>query len=526
MALAATEGEAEDLAIDALPDELLMRCFNALPLRDRAVAACVSTDWRFALASPLAWRDLDFSLGTSHGGCRVTPVTEAAFYSCCRRAQGQMRTLNLAQQGVNLRPSSLLNVLRMNHHLRIVRATELRFPWSGAQIQAALTMAKEMHTLESKAYLTVEGGETSASLLAAIKSGRFECKELHVAGRIRVDALAALADAMAGGSRLRMLHLAFSDVNDDGAAVLGRGLAAARGLRSLNLRANNISAVGARTLATALSTNAGLESLVLGSNRVGDEGMASFAAALKKNTSLVFLDVSGNSITEDGALSLASSLLANTTLQHINLDFNSIGATGVAALAAVLPRCGVTSLDLEWNGIRCAGATCLAYTISLPGSRIRRLGLASNGICAGGATICAGALRNNRSLEELILNNNPRMGPDGVGCLAAALAAEACSLKRLELAGCCIDEATMFIVAASLSLSRLEALNIGENATVGSAATVALAHAVRRNETIRELSFSIVPQSEELGHVAEVTLLREANSAWRGVPSSKVHLFH
>ena len=77
---------------DALPLAALRVLFLALPMDERARAACVCRSWRAFLADPSLWHVLDL---TPAGGVVAARVTENLVRSAVHRAAGQLRSLSL-----------------------------------------------------------------------------------------------------------------------------------------------------------------------------------------------------------------------------------------------------------------------------------------------------------------------------------------------------------------------------------------------------------------------------------------------
>ena len=523
---------------DELPGACLLAVFAALTVRDRARAACVCAAWREALRSTAAWEDGDFG---AVGGASITP---AALEAVAQRAAGRMTALRLPDGCAALRPTAILALARANPHLRHVRALGLRLPWSGMLIADVLALAPSLTCLEADACL-VEGmppGEPGAedgalldpltaggALLAALASGRFACRWLHVAGRLRRHGLAALAAALRSGALVRALHLAFAELDDASAAILAGGVRGAPVLRDLNLRANAIGGAGAVALAAALSAppaDGGLRRLCLGSNVIGLGGASAMGAALAhRSCVLTHLDLSGNGIDADGAAALACGLRFSGTLVDLALGFNRIGPSGAGALAdALLGAPALTSLELEWNGVGSSGAAALARALALRSAArgLQHLGLSSNAITAVGAAALGDALAAGAALGTLALSNNARLGNDGAAALARGLCSARATLRRLELGACSVGTAGARALARSLECAgaRLHGLDLSQNA-VGADGVAALTRGLRANVALAELSLSVrVPAG-----TAEVTLLRTPGAPpgpWTGHANARV----
>jgi Ran GTPase-activating protein (RanGAP) involved in mRNA processing and transport len=246
------------------------------------------------------------------------------------------------------------------------------------------------------------------------------------------------------------------------------------------------------------------------------------------------LDLSGNGITATGAVSLAAGLTKNVTLRSLCLDFNACGPVGAAAIAAALPSTELESLDLEWNGIRCAGAAVFALTLQQRTSgTLRHLGIASNSIRAGGAIMLAGALRNS-GLVSLVLAHNTDLGHTLAGATVAAAVATCASLKHLDVTACGLDADAMTLLCHALEQPScaLVALRAGGNPAVGQSAVHSLARAAARNSVLRELCFTMVHNEcpSRLQQLStDVTLTRDPEADvghWVGAPHARTTPWH
>ena len=93
-----------------------------------------------------------------------------------------------------------------------------------------------------------------------------------------------------------------------------------------------------RFLGEALRSNQSVLSLKLGFNKLKDKACEYMYEGLKENSTLSQLHLENNQITNDGARFLAMSLLANkySALTHIYLDHNLIDDEGADHLSTAL----------------------------------------------------------------------------------------------------------------------------------------------------------------------------------------------
>jgi hypothetical protein len=81
---------------DTLPEPVLRVIMLALPVDERARAACVCRSWRAFLADPSLWQVLDL---TPAGGLAAARVTENLVRGAVARAGGQRACPRYGQRG-------------------------------------------------------------------------------------------------------------------------------------------------------------------------------------------------------------------------------------------------------------------------------------------------------------------------------------------------------------------------------------------------------------------------------------------
>jgi hypothetical protein len=94
---------------DALPEPVFRILFLALPVDERARAACVCRSWRAFLADPSLWQVLDL---TPAGGVAAARVTENLVRGAVARAAGYLRVFRLSRA---IRLNALLIDVIVNH---------------------------------------------------------------------------------------------------------------------------------------------------------------------------------------------------------------------------------------------------------------------------------------------------------------------------------------------------------------------------------------------------------------------------
>ena len=146
----ASVAEAEERAVDtfgALPLPLFLCILTAVPADSRARAACVSRQWRAAVAERSLWRTLDL---TPEGGfTRV--VTDAVLRGAAARAHGELHTLRLAAEpDMHFHGFKLLHEIVAHNAatLSVLQVHELYFPVCIEVCQALLRGAPSLQTFE------------------------------------------------------------------------------------------------------------------------------------------------------------------------------------------------------------------------------------------------------------------------------------------------------------------------------------------------------------------------------------------
>lgn len=136
---------------------------------------------------------------------------------------------------------------------------------------------------------------------------------------------------------------------------------------------------GCAEIALGLSVHSQLTSLLLCGNDIGTMGCIALGTLLKHTTrKLCTLDLSGNAVDDDGLEALLNGLMDNKEFKSLGLSYNfSISITGLRALSLL---------------------------VSSKNNNLTVLWLDGNFIDDEAAFMFAGALKNNRTLQDLILN--------------------------------------------------------------------------------------------------------------------------
>ncbi|XP_066024019.1 protein NLRC3-like [Pocillopora verrucosa] len=192
-----------------------------------------------------------------------------------------------------------------------------------------------------------------------------------------------------------------------------------------------------------------------------------------------------NGIRDAGATCIAEAIKVNKTLTNLNLRNNGISDAGATCIAeAIKVNRTLTNLDLSYNGIRDAGATCIAEAIKV-NKTLTNFHLRSNGISDAGATCIAEAIKVNKTLTNLYLSYND-ISAAGATCIAEAMKVNK-TLTNLDLSDNGIRDAAATCIAEAIKVNKtLTNLNLRNNG-ISDAGATCIAEAIKVNRTLTNL---------------------------------------
>jgi molybdopterin-guanine dinucleotide biosynthesis protein A len=378
---------------DALPEPVLRILFLALPVDDRARAACVCRSWRAFLVDPSLWQVLDL---TATGGVAAERVTENLVRGAVSRAAGHLRVLSLnrvpapvlvqalvsdgaelqqVDADVSLSRDQLRNVFAAAPRLQVLNAnvtgycTELLpvlrndppfgpLRVSGLNLQfdgnaAVLALAAAVAAHESLESLTFRDAHIAPgpvnALLDAVAQQRVSWLMIHGCDS-DVESVHALARLLQRGSLIK-LDLMFADfprAQEESMPVLCAALRACPSLTNLTLYLNPPGGASHRTIAELLDAVAALPELSvldLSHCEVHDTtafGHA-FGALLRANRPCLHtLGVQYCELDDEALAPILDGLAANTHLRELGCEYNRVSEAfrrdllepALAALAA------------------------------------------------------------------------------------------------------------------------------------------------------------------------------------------------
>ena len=203
---------------------------------------------------------------------------------------------------------------------------------------------------------------------------------------------------------------------------------------------------------------------------------------------LTNLDLSYNDITNACATCIAEAIKVNKTLTTLDLSFTGISDAGATCIAeAIKVNKTLTNLYLRRNDISDAGATCIAEAIKV-NKTLTTLDLSENRIRDAGATCIAEAIKVNKTLTNLYLSENG-ISDAGATCIAEAIKVNK-TLTTLDLSFTGISDAGATCIAEAIKVNKtLTNLYLRRN-DISDAGATCIAEAIKVNKTLTTLDLS------------------------------------
>eukprot|EP01116_Phalansterium_solitarium_P016998 TRINITY_DN4080_c0_g1_i2.p1 TRINITY_DN4080_c0_g1~~TRINITY_DN4080_c0_g1_i2.p1 ORF type:complete len:385 (+),score=-21.42 TRINITY_DN4080_c0_g1_i2:158-1312(+) len=224
----------------------------------------------------------------------------------------------------------------------------------------------------------------------------------------------ALADALQLNQMLAKVDLSHNRLGLEGGRAMAEFIETNEHVQELALAANYLDDRVAPHFARALavpSKRPVLQRLDLSSNSFGEKGGIFLGQALALNHELTELDLSRNSIRMKGAVAIMRGLRDNQHLVKVSLSHNGFDADSGKILAEVIEsNTCLQELDLSHNRLNDEAARAFAKSISsvssrTQSSRLRVINLSDNLISIEAVAGIRDALRENTSIESVILHN-------------------------------------------------------------------------------------------------------------------------
>jgi Ran GTPase-activating protein (RanGAP) involved in mRNA processing and transport len=237
--------------------------------------------------------------------------------------------------------------------------------------------------------------------------------------QISTNGIKFISGVLKANKSIKQLNLSKNSFGDYGIKDLSEAIVENSVLEIVNLSESNFSQNSGEHLGLILGKNKSIKELNLSQNNINYLAAKLIAESLQKNGSLVNLDISKNKIDEAGEIFLGIALKENQTLQNLNISGNEVKADGgfVAFVHMAQHNKSLKILDVSENSIYDRGAETLSYIMD----HFVELYLDNNGIGVKGAEFLSNALKGNKSLKILSLNDNKNIQDNGMKFILEAL---------------------------------------------------------------------------------------------------------
>ncbi|XP_056417017.1 NACHT, LRR and PYD domains-containing protein 3-like isoform X2 [Hyla sarda] len=230
--------------------------------------------------------------------------------------------------------------------------------------------------------------------------------------------------------RLNLSHVHMSALN---CTVLSFIIETCTNIEALSLNECSLSPEGLEKLEPALHN---LQDLSLESNDLPDTSCTQLASVIRNNSSLKTLHLSHNRLSGPHFSDLVDALSSpDCRIETLHLNNNNLQETSCTQLASVIRNnSSLKTIDLSDNRLSGPHFRDLVDALSSPDCRIETLQLGGNNLPNTSCTQLASVIRNNTSLEILVLSGNRLSGPH-LRDLVDALSSPDCKLKQINLMG-------------------------------------------------------------------------------------------
>ncbi|XP_073675788.1 NACHT, LRR and PYD domains-containing protein 12 [Garra rufa] len=236
--------------------------------------------------------------------------------------------------------------------------------------------------------------ESVKTLCQALRSSSLESLNLCGCSLTPADC-ESLAQMLSGGSRLRVLNLRVTNVEDQGLIHLSSALENCR-LLEIDLSFCSLTATSIPALTSAMNSSfSELRKLNLSTNTVTDDKMEMISQVLKKGR-LNTLNVSDCELTGSCCSSLAAALQSeNCRLTDLDLSINELGQSGAMQICEALmsPKCTLEILEMTRCELTKEVFRVLGSVLMSGMSKLIRLSLGVNNVGDTGAKHIWEALR-------------------------------------------------------------------------------------------------------------------------------------
>ncbi|XP_041960839.1 protein NLRC5-like isoform X15 [Alosa sapidissima] len=314
-----------------------------------------------------------------------------------------------------------------------------------------------------------------------------------------------VATVLQSPNSLIELDLNYNDLRDSGVQLLSKGLSSPHcKLQTLRLAKCKLLEKSCGIVATVLQSPNSLIELDLSHNDLRDSGVQLLSKGLSSpHCKLQTLRLAECTLTEKSFVSVASVLQSSNSLIELDLSHNDLRDSGVQLVSKGLtsPHCKLQTLRLRKCGFSDEGYVCLALTLMLNPSCVKKLDVNNNHPGESAQKLLSSTLKdphrkvealrfagckltfqsceivtlvlqstNLAQLRHLDLSHND-LGDSGVQLLSKGLSSPHCKLQILRLRKCGFSDEGYVCLALTLMLNPtcVKELDVSNNYPGGSA---------------------------------------------------------
>ncbi|XP_029981843.1 protein phosphatase 1 regulatory subunit 37 [Sphaeramia orbicularis] len=326
---------------------------------------------------------------------------------------GSVKCLDLKGERLDHRSCEALEVVLKSLHFDFINLQAAQLEENGA-----LSLLDMILYYESTTHLDISDnssmGTSGWRALAHLIKQSVRLSRLDACNVPMVDYPAQCLSKALLTSRLSVLHLHNAQLSGVPLYTLVTALKSNRALQELHLNNNRLNSYqDALQLGDLLRYNNTLHILELSNNAIADAGLEELCDGLRWQTAgLKVLLLRNNQITANGMVHMAKALPVLKVLQILDLGENLLGNEGIHVIREpLMVNCTLLQLGLAQANITCEGAVAMAEVLA-ESRLIQRLDIRQNEVKVGGLMALCLALRINRSLASLEMDDIPPLDQD------------------------------------------------------------------------------------------------------------------
>ena len=272
---------------------------------------------------------------------------------------------------------------------------------------------------------------------------------------------------------LQILDISHNNITDEGAIAISECLKYINTLQKLDISYNLMSDFIIINILEALHINTMLQVLVVSHNNITDNGAVAISEYLKNNNTLQELDISHNQVSDNGVTNISKSLQVNTALQMFLISHNNI------CYDEEVPADKTFQSHYEDDSVITANKQTINEDY-IKKSALQKLNMSCNNISSKGVIALSNYLRNNNTLQELMISWNDYKTPIVLDSTNVF-----CNMSSKHFG----DVGTALISAFLWHKNNVQKLDISHN-NIFDNGTVAISECLKNNDTLNELDIS------------------------------------